>query len=87
MDDIMLETDAIRQGLIEPIKSNNDEKADMISQDMEGGTEFINFPVSDGEGKQVAANTGGTSNSIPNISFGNIGDYKLLSQSSYGAGG
>ena len=54
---------------------------------MEGGTEFINFPVSDGEGKQVAANTGGTSNSIPNISFGNIGDYKLLSQSSYGAGG
>ncbi len=87
MDDILLESDAIKAGLIEPIKSNTEQTADLISQDIEGETEFINFPLSEGNGKEVAANTGAASNNIPNITFGNIGDYKLLSQSSYGAGG
>ena len=59
----------------------------MISQDLEGIPEIINIPAFKNQGKEVAVqNNGGSSNSIPSISFNNIGDYELLSQSSYGAG-
>ena len=85
--DILTEEEAIDAGLIEPVKSNNDAKVDLISQDLEGQPEIINFPMNSGGEREVAVqNNGGSSNNTPNISFGNIGDYELLSQSSYGAG-
>ena len=84
---ILTEDEAIREGVIEPIKSNNNSTADFISQDLEGTPEIINIPSTTVQGREVAVqNNGGSSNSIPSISFNNIGDYDLLSQSSYGVG-
>jgi len=85
--DILTEQEAIDAGLIEPVKSNTDAKVDLLSQDPEGQTEIINFPMNSGGEREVAVqNNGGSSNNTPSISFGNVGDYELLSQSSYGAG-
>ena len=85
--DILTEEEAIDAGLIEPVKSNTDAKVDLISQDLEGQPEIINFPMNSGGEREVAVqNNGGSSNNTPSISFGNVGDYELLSQSSYGAG-
>ena len=85
--DILTEDEAIDAGLIEPVKSNTDAKVDLISQDLEGQPEIINFPMNSGGEREVAVqNNGGSSNNVPSISFGNVGDYELLSQSSYGAG-
>ena len=85
--DILTEQEAIDAGLIEPVKSNTDAKVDLISQDLEGQPEIINFPMNSGGEREVAVqNNGGSSNNVPSISFGNVGDYELLSQSSYGAG-
>ena len=85
--DILTEDEAINAGLIEPVKSNTDAKVDLISQDLEGQPEIINFPMNSGGEREVAVqNNGGSSNNTPSISFGNVGDYELLSQSSYGAG-
>ncbi len=87
MDDILTEQEAIDAGLIEPVKSNTDAKVDLLSQDLEGQPEIINFPMNSGGEREVAVqNNGGSSNNVPSISFGNVGDYELLSQSSYGAG-
>jgi len=87
LGDILTEDEAIDRGLIQPIKSTTGSTADMISQDLEGIPEIINIPAFKNQGKEVAVqNNGGSSNSIPSISFNNIGDYELLSQSSYGAG-
>ena len=86
-DNILTQDEAIREGIIEPIKSNTNSTADFISQDLEGTPEIINIPSNTDQGREVAVqNNGGSSNSIPSISFNNIGDYELLSQSSYGAG-
>ena len=87
MNDVLTEQEAIDAGLIEPVKSNTDAKVDLISQDLEGQPEIINFPMNSGGEREVAVqNNGGSSNNVPSISFGNVGDYELLSQSSYGAG-
>ena len=84
---ILTEDEAIDRGLIEPVKSNTDAKFDLLSQDIEGTPEIINIPSNVNQGKEVAVqNNGGSSNNIPTISFNNIGDYDLLSQSSYGVG-
>ena len=84
---ILTEDEAIDRGLIEPIKSNTGSTADLISQDFEGTPEIINIPSNVNQGREVAVqNNGGSSNNIPTISFNNIGDYDLLSQSSYGVG-
>ena len=87
---ILTEDDAIDRGLIEPIKSNTGGTADLISQDLEGTPEIINIPANTNQGNQgrevAVNNNGGSSNDIPTISFNNIGDYDLLSQSSYGVG-
>ena len=51
---------------------------------------IINIPANTNQGNQgrevAVNNNGGSSNDIPTISFNNIGDYDLLSQSSYGVG-
>ena len=84
---ILTEDDAVREGLIEPIKSDTGTTAELISQDLEGTPEIINIPSVTDQGREVAVqNNGGSSNDIPSISFNNIGDYDLLSQSSYGVG-
>ncbi len=84
---ILTEDEAIEAGIIEPIKSNTNSTVDLISQDLEGTPEIINIPSTTDQGREVAVqNNGGSSNSIPSISFNNIGDYDLLSQSSYGVG-
>ncbi len=84
---ILTEDEAIKAGIIEPIKSNTNSTVDLISQDLEGTPEIINIPSTTDQGREVAVqNNGGSSNSIPSISFNNIGDYDLLSQSSYGVG-
>ncbi len=46
--DILTEQEAIDAGLIEPVKSNTDAKVDLISQDLEGQPEIINFPMNSG---------------------------------------
>jgi len=90
VDQILSEDEALREGIIEPIKSNTSVNADLISQDLEGTPEIINIPANinqGNQGREVAVNNnGGSSNDIPTISFNNIGDYDLLSQSSYGVG-
>ena len=90
VDQILSEDEAIREGIIEPIKSNTSVNADLISQDLEGTPEIINIPSNTNQGNQgrevAVNNNGGSSNDIPTISFNNIGDYDLLSQSSYGVG-
>ena len=87
---ILTEDDAIERGVIDPIKSNTSVTADLISQDLEGTPEIINIPTNTNQGNQgrevAVSNNGGSSNDIPTISFNNIGDYDLLSQSSYGVG-
>ena len=84
---ILTEDEAIRKGIIEPIKSTTGSTAELISQDLEGTPEIINIPSNVNQGREVAVqNNGGSSNNIPTISFNNIGDYDLLSQSSYGVG-
>ena len=84
---ILTEDDAVSEGLIEPIKSDTGTTAELISQDLEGTPEIINIPSVTDQGREVAVqNNGGSSNDIPSISFNNIGDYDLLSQSSYGVG-
>ena len=89
-NDILTEDDAVREGLIEPIKSDTGTTAELISQDLEGTPEIINIPTNTNQGNQgrevAVSNNGGSSNDIPTISFNNIGDYDLLSQSSYGVG-
>ena len=90
MSNILTEDEAIREGIIEPIKSNTGVNAELISQDLEGTPEIINIPSNTNQGNQgrevAVQNNGGSSNNIPAISFNNIGDYDLLSQSSYGVG-
>ena len=90
VDQILSEDEAIREGIIEPVKSNTSVNADLISQDLEGTPEIINIPSNTNQGNQgrevAVQNNGGSSNDIPTISFNNIGDYDLLSQSSYGVG-
>ena len=84
---ILTEDEAIQEGIIDPIKSTTGSTADFISQDLEGTPEIINIPSTSDQGKEVAVqNNGGSSNAVPSISFNNISDYELLSQSSYGAG-
>ena len=84
---ILTEDEAIRKGIVEPIKSTTGSTAELISQDLEGTPEIINIPSNVNQGREVAVqNNGGSSNNIPTISFNNIGDYDLLSQSSYGVG-
>ena len=84
---ILTEDEATDRGLIEPIKSTTWSTAELISQDLEGTPEIINIPSNVNQGREVAVqNNGGSSNNIPTISFNNIGDYDLLSQSSYGVG-
>ena len=90
VNNILTEDDAIERGVIDPIKSNTSVTADLISQDLEGTPEIINIPTNTNQGNQgrevAVNNNGGSSNDIPTISFNNIGDYDLLSQSSYGVG-
>ena len=90
VNNILTEDDAIERGVIDPIKSNTSVTADLISQDLEGTPEIINIPTNTNQGNQgrevAVSNNGGSSNDIPTISFNNIGDYDLLSQSSYGVG-
>jgi len=90
VDSILTEDEAIREGVIEPIKSNTGVNADLISQDLEGTPEIINIPSNTNQGNRgnevAVQDNGGSSNDIPTISFNNIGDYDLLSQSSYGVG-
>ena len=90
VNQILTEDEAITEKLIEPIKSDTGGTADLISQDLEGTPEIINIPANTNQGNQgrevAVNNNGGSSNDIPTISFNNIGDYDLLSQSSYGVG-
>ena len=90
VNNVLTEDEAIREGIIDPIKSNTGVTADLISQDLEGTPEIINIPTNTNQGNQgrevAVSNNGGSSNDIPTISFNNIGDYDLLSQSSYGVG-
>ena len=90
VNQILTEDEAITGKLIEPIKSDTGGTADLISQDLEGTPEIINIPANTNQGNQgrevAVNNNGGSSNDIPTISFNNIGDYDLLSQSSYGVG-
>ena len=90
VNNVLTEDEAIREGIIDPIKSNTGVTADLISQDLEGTPEIINIPTNTNQGNQgrevAVSNNGGSSNDVPTISFNNIGDYDLLSQSSYGVG-
>ena len=90
VNQILTEDEAITGKLIEPIKSDTGGTADLISQDLEGTPEIINIPANTNQGNQgrevAVNNNGGSSNDIPTISFNNIGDYDLLSQSSFGVG-